>query len=294
MDIVTHGLLGVAVAAPLAGAQPEAALAFMVGSALPDIDALSRLFGRRAFLACHQTFTHSGPGILAASAAAGLAAHGLGLPGWAVAAGLGLGMAGHSLLDFTNTYGVALWSPFSSARSCGEWLFFIDAPVILLTLCFLVPAGLGMIPQGWAAACPALLALYVLGRARLKARALRLAPPDTVSLLPTALLPWRYLGAAREGESVRLFSLDARTGRTCAEEVVPWLDSHWAAALESLPQYQAMRRISPLYHVVSASPGQPTILVCQDLRTRQFGARFGELTVAIGPDGKAAVKGWRL
>jgi hypothetical protein len=35
-----------------------------------------------------------------------------------------------------------------------------------------------------------------------------------------------------------------------------------------------MRELSPAYHVVSADG---TDLVCRDLRTRNFGTRFGEL-----------------
>ena len=36
----------------------------------------------------------------------------------------------HSLLDLTNTYGVAWFMPFSNRRFCLEWVFFIDAVVL--------------------------------------------------------------------------------------------------------------------------------------------------------------------
>ncbi len=61
MDIVTHGVMGVVIAAPFAVNHPEAAAAFMMGSVLPDADALSRVGGKRNFLKCHQTYTHSLP-----------------------------------------------------------------------------------------------------------------------------------------------------------------------------------------------------------------------------------------
>ena len=54
MDIVTHGVMGVVIAAPFAANHPDAAAAFMMGSVLPDADALSRVGGKRNFLKCHQ------------------------------------------------------------------------------------------------------------------------------------------------------------------------------------------------------------------------------------------------
>ena len=69
MDVVTHGMIGLVVASPLASTHPEASAAFMFGSVLPDLDAASRIFGKRAFLHAHQTYTHSTPIILAVGAA---------------------------------------------------------------------------------------------------------------------------------------------------------------------------------------------------------------------------------
>ena len=48
MDIVTHGMVGVLLAAPLAESHPIAAGSLLLGSVLPDLDALSRLAGKRA------------------------------------------------------------------------------------------------------------------------------------------------------------------------------------------------------------------------------------------------------
>jgi len=60
VDIVTHAMMGLVAASPFAGERPEAAAAFAAGSVLPDLDALSRVFGKRAFLACHQTWSLAG------------------------------------------------------------------------------------------------------------------------------------------------------------------------------------------------------------------------------------------
>ena len=59
MDIVTHGMMGVVMAAPFAQQYPEASIAFMMGSVVPDLDAVSRVAGRRTFLKCHQNRTRN-------------------------------------------------------------------------------------------------------------------------------------------------------------------------------------------------------------------------------------------
>ncbi len=59
MDIVMHATMGAVIAWPWLESQPLAAGAFMFGSVMPDLDSLSRLGGKRAFLKCHQRYLHS-------------------------------------------------------------------------------------------------------------------------------------------------------------------------------------------------------------------------------------------
>ncbi len=129
MDVVTHAMSGLVLAAPIAPHAPVTASAFLLGTVLPDLDALSRLFGRTAFLRWHQTWTHSLPAALAAGllawgvfAASGLA------EAWAAPA-LVAGLLLHVLLDLTNTYGLTPLAPFSRRRTSLNWVFFVDAPV---------------------------------------------------------------------------------------------------------------------------------------------------------------------
>ena len=61
MDIVTHTMMGAIAASTIAEDQPAAAAAFVLGSVLPDLDALSRCFGKRAFLRFHQSQSHGLP-----------------------------------------------------------------------------------------------------------------------------------------------------------------------------------------------------------------------------------------
>ena len=50
MDVVTHAMSGFVLASPFVATQPAAASTFMLASVAPDLDVLSRLFGKRAFL----------------------------------------------------------------------------------------------------------------------------------------------------------------------------------------------------------------------------------------------------
>ena len=44
----------------------------------------------------------------------------------------------HSLMDATNTYGVALLVPLSRKRCCTEWVFFIDGVMIAVSAGFAI------------------------------------------------------------------------------------------------------------------------------------------------------------
>ncbi len=294
MDIVTHGMMGVVVAAPLFESNPLAACGVALGSALPDLDALSRVFGKRAFLRSHQTVTHSIPVILACGVVVGFASSLSGLDGPEIAIGLVAGMLLHIFLDVCNTYGITLLLPFSRRRICLEWVFFIDAFVLVATVVALVVVIAQTLRSGQAgslvpAVYAGVLAAYFLGRGLLRRRAGRLAAVGTLSLMPSALIPWTYLGCARDGDDVLVFCLNGVTGRMSEQKRVPILDADWTDLLATVPEVKVMRRLSPAYHVVSVKPrGGATELLLRDLRTRNFSTRFGDLEVRVGEDGRVA------
>lgn len=283
MDIVTHGMMGVVVASPWVASRPEAAAAFMFGSVLPDLDAFSRVFGKRVFLKAHQTWSHAIP-VMAALGA--LAAALSGLP--AAGLGLGLGMLFHGLLDATNTYGITLLAPFTRRRYCAEWVFFIDATVVALTTAALAWVLYAWPEPGWKvqAAYGAALAAYWTLKALLRRRAARLGPPGPLALLPSALWPWEYFGCSREGDSLRVWRIHALRGALLDDRRVPILDGLWMEKIGGLPELRIMRELSPAYHVVEAvEEPAGTRLTCRDLRTRNFGARFGEIRLLVDPAG---------
>lgn len=281
MDIVTHAAAGIVLASPFLPEHPLAASGFILGSALPDLDSLSRLAGQRVFLRVHQGWTHALP-VAAAIGVAGLVLH---LP---LFVGVALGMALHSLLDYTNTYGTSLLWPVRKQRYCREWIFFID--VVVLVAVF---AALAFVALEWqsSTAAPALaFGVFFLGylavRILLRRRAFRIAPAGTTSLIPSAVVPWRFLGLAGS----ETFVLDAIRGRISNRRAHPILDERWRDTAMKIEEFRTMAELSSGYHVVAADADPDgTRLLCRDLRTRNFATKFGDLEILIPHNGAPQV-----
>lgn len=296
MDIATHTMAGIVLASPFVSAAPIGAACFVLGSALPDLDSLSRLFGKTAFLRWHQTYTHSLPAIGLLAGAAAAACWALGVPEpWAPLA-LGAGMVLHSLMDLTNTYGMGWLWPFDRRRRAASFVFFIDAPVLAASALACGPAVRSFLRPGsggWgaAAAYAGFLAAYWPIRWAICRRARRRQPPGTVSLVPSALVPWRFYGLARRGDEAITYELNALTGAVRNEQRRETLDRTYAERLARLDEYRQMRDLSAGYCVVEARrhDGELT-LTCRDLRTRNFGGTFGALDVTFDGDGNVTKK----
>lgn len=286
MDIVTHAGIGLIAAVPVLDSHPELALGLVAGSVLPDLDALSRIFGKRAFLRSHQTWSHALPVHLVISAVAGGITQALGNDGFLLGAGLFAGLAVHTLLDFSNTLGVTLLAPFSRQRFCLEWVFFIDAFVALLTFTatvftFCVFQQDGDAPVGYAGVFFAVMAVYLGAKGMLRRRAAEIAS-EAITLMPSALWPWRFFGVTKAGSCIRIVEINAVTGRceTLSEQVV--FDATHAGLLADIPEFILMRELSPAYHVVSTTATDAgEIVACRDLRTRNFKTTFGDLEVLL-------------
>jgi membrane-bound metal-dependent hydrolase YbcI (DUF457 family) len=289
MDIITHTGLGLIAAAPVLNSRPELALGLVAGSVLPDLDALGRVFGKRAFLRSHQTWSHAIPVQVAVSVLAGGIASGCGADGLLLTAGLFAGLVIHTLLDFSNTLGVTLLAPVSRKRFCLEWVFFIDAFVLTLTF---ITAGIsiwlfyrnGDVPTSYAGIFFGTMAVYFGTKGILRRRAGALAT-NAVTLMPSALWPWRFFGVEECGNCVRRFQMNAITGsqKPLAQQEV--FDDAYAGLLANVAEFMLMRGLSPAYHVVSAKKTEAgELLVCRDLRTRNFGTVYGDLEVLLDKD----------
>jgi hypothetical protein len=127
----------------------------------------------------------------------------------------------------------------------------------------------------------ALIAAYFSAKGWFRKRAGAVAP-ETIALMPSALWPWRFFGVAESGNRVCLFQVNAITGNREMSVHQEVLDANYAELLATVPEYGLMRELSPAYHVVSANKiGAGEIIVCRDLRTRNFKTTFGDLEVLL-------------
>jgi membrane-bound metal-dependent hydrolase YbcI (DUF457 family) len=286
MDIATHAGIGVIAAAPVMNSHPELAVGLVAGSVLPDLDALSRVFGKRAFLCAHQTWSHALPVHAVISLLAGGLMHAAGFDGCLFGLGLFAALTFHTLLDFSNTLGVTLFAPFSKKRFCLEWVFFIDAFVLVLTAVMTALSVWLFVVADTMSSAPAILffgmlTIYFFAKGWLRSRA-GLMAPESVALIPSALWPWLFFGVVNGGDRVKCFQINAINGfrRPLAEQEV--FDDMYAGLLVRVPEFRVMRELSPAYHVVSASQTDAgKVIVCRDFRTRNFKTTFGDLELLL-------------
>lgn len=241
MDNLTHTLTALTLSqAGLNRKTRFATLALVVGANLPNLDLLSRWGGSLAYLKYHRGITHSilGVTILAALLAGGLyyiarkfptakkagpTLH----PRWLLGI-CGIATASNLALDFTNSYGVRPFLPFSDRWYAWDIMFIID-PLLLgvLALGLGLPALLRLISEEVGAPKPAtrrgailallglvlLLGLRDLAHRRvlqmLDSRTYYEENPQRVGAFPTAGNPFSWVGVVETASTFQVLSVSA-------------------------------------------------------------------------------------
>ncbi|HET9177023.1 MAG TPA: metal-dependent hydrolase, partial [Terriglobia bacterium] len=151
MDNITHTLTGLAISQAGFNRKTRfATLAILVGSNLPDVDSVSGFWGGVAYLQHHRGITHSIVGVAALGIAlAGafylldrkLPSKASGPPlnaAWLLLA-CSVATGAHLLMDFTNSYGIRPFLPFSA-----RWYAWGIEPIVDPLLWLVLFAGLGL------------------------------------------------------------------------------------------------------------------------------------------------------
>ena len=150
MDNLTQTLTAVAISHTGINRKTRfATLTLIIGANLPDIDVISRLKGTAAYLEYHRGITDSilGVNVLALLLAGAVywlgrtakPKHGLPVAGWWILLAAWLGTTSHLLLDYSNSYGIRLFLPFSGRWYAWDIMYFFD-PLLLAVLIL----GLGL------------------------------------------------------------------------------------------------------------------------------------------------------
>ncbi len=143
MDNLTHTLYGLALGrAGLNRLAPRATATLIIGAIFPDIDVVTFLGGSICYLKYHRGITHSLIGIPLGSLVLGtvmyfihnrLLKKGQSVPWWRYFLLAIAGIGSHVLLDFTNSYGLRPFLPFTGSWYAGDLVFIVD-PWMLTTL----------------------------------------------------------------------------------------------------------------------------------------------------------------
>lgn len=247
MEPITHFLFGATMGR--AGLNRKTALAtatLTLAAEAPDLDVFGHFFGSSAFgFEHHRGFTHSFVGLPLVSAVVVAFMYGIwrlrgrrtrdpNLPpkwgllfAYAYLAGLS-----HILLDFTNSYGVRPFWPFSERWYSWDIVHIIE-PVLLAILIFglIVPGLFSLIseeigarrkgPQGRFAATVALIAVFAFWGFRdyehrravalLDTRTYNGLDPLRVSAYPYMLNPFQWYGVAETAEGFARLNVDSLT-----------------------------------------------------------------------------------
>jgi inner membrane protein len=234
MDNLTHSLTGLMLSrAGLNRFYPRADLLLIIAANIPDSDIVAIVRGPLFYFEQHRGITHSIAAMPVMAVLSVLLVCAIGrtmrgwLAGWMIAM---VGVASHLLLDWTNTYGIRMFQPFSS-----RWLHldlvnlfdFIIWTVLLLgwlgsALSRLVSSEMGAKPSpGRAAAIFALsfFLIYDFGRFLshqraveiLNSRLYRDGPPTRVAAFPTGgVSPFVWQGWIERPEFVMHFPMNVR------------------------------------------------------------------------------------
>lgn len=235
LDNLTHTLTGLALSrAGFNRLSSRSAWILVLAANAPDMDVVTALAGKAAYLTWHRNFTHS---VLALPLVALLPVAVVRLASrkpvqwpraWLVSMA---GVASHLVMDWTNIYGIRLFVPVSDAWRRLDITSVIDPWIwAALGLSVVAPALAGLVGSEigeqaksrshvslvFALAALLFVALYDGARLVMHARAIAVldarvyeeGPPRRVAAFPHPWRPLRWHGLVDTGQAYRLLSLD--------------------------------------------------------------------------------------
>ncbi len=287
MDIVHHALIGGAgMLVAVTQDQPLAGFAFVAGSVFPDLDVIFIAFGKRFYLKHHQGVTHS---VILAPLYALLLSIVLLMPlgeWWQMEVYLAAlaGLYIHVLLDWFNTYRIALLSPFIKKRYSLDAVFFIDSVALALTALFYVLYALDEVDIAiWL--YPGAFAIYFLAKLAYQ-RKVR-CQLNALFAIPSSLNPFEFYVLVEDEQGLLAYIYNGLTGNRKKQIRYSAEDEAIQLLAEKSCVYQDMKRITRAFHITDVDKTENGVCIqVNDIAVRNFGGKFARTTLEFDNNGK--------
>ena len=286
MDIVHHALIGGAGFQGATGAEmfPHG-VAFLFGSVFPDLDVAFMALGKRFYLKNHQALTHSLPlsplyALLIISPLLLVEEF-----SWSLLLAALLGLWLHIALDWSNTFRIAPFAPFSYRRFSLDAIFFIDTVTLVLTAAFYLLYNL-VASEPWVALLyGALFLAYVVAKLLLQRRVRR--TQQAAIAIPSSFNPFSFYLLSEEEGGYYSRHYNALLGSITREWHVPKVDDEVAALAARSRVFADMRGICRALTIVEVERDDEGVtLHAADIAVRNFGGRFGRTTMRFDNHGE--------
>ena len=266
--------------------QPLLGFAFLAGSVFPDLDVFFMVLGKRFYLRHHQGVTHS---IILAPLYALLLSVALLIPlgsWWQLDIYLSAlaGLSIHILLDWFNTYRIALLSPFIKKRYSLDAVFFIDSVALALTALFYIlyvlnelDIAIWLYPMGFVIYFLLKLGYQKKIRKQLNAR----------FVIPSSLNPFEFYVLAEDEQGLLGYIYNGLTGNRKKQIRYAAEDEAIKALAEKSRVYQDMKGITRAFHITEVDKTKNGICIqVNDIAVRNFGGKFARTTLEFDNNGK--------
>lgn len=274
---------GVGFALLASGGHELAGVSFVAASVFPDLDVFFMIFGKKYYLKAHQGPTHS---LLLSPIFALLLCFPVfyyfefSLP-VLIAALAGLWI--HTLLDYSNTFGIALLWPFRKKRYSLDAVFFIDLACWVLTA-----LAYGALLPGWGYVGGiiyfVLFAVYSLLKIFLHNYVVKTT--ECTTAVPSCINPSEFYIMKNHNGSVETYLYNALSKKTKNREAFDPPATEHVKMAEKSNVYSKMKKITKFLHITDINEDDDkTIIIARDLAVRNFGGKFGKTTLEFNKQG---------
>ncbi len=278
MDILHHSAIGI-VGLTIAVSCNEniAGVLFLVGSVVADLDAFLVLFGRSFYLKNHQGFSHSLLLIpLYSIVIILLLSYWIDFE-WINFFALLMGWMIHSLLDYSNTYGIRLFYPLQKKRYALDAIFFVDTLLLILT-------GLMLYFNFALWLYVGAFLLYIILKKMMQRRVKKVLNAQMV--IPSAFNPFEFFVYHNE-EKIQTYNYNAFSKKSYHKIYHPKQDEAWHHLTDKSPLFQDILQVTRALHIVSVEEKENVItIIAKDLALRNFGGKFATTTLKFNKNGE--------